>query len=118
MRLKNAPKRLCSLQSVRISSRSCIQLDDKVDSVTPLALEPDGNVLVSWATIENAGVGTVTVGLLVKCLDQGDPVPSRCVEGFCVGNYLHPRRILNDSASDYKSVTRHSVPNDQVVRLV
>ncbi|KAK1131649.1 hypothetical protein K0M31_017939 [Melipona bicolor] len=107
-----------SVRSSSIGSRSCIQFDDKVDSVTPLALEPDSNVLVSWAAIENAGVSTVTIGLLVKCLDQGDSIPPRYVEGSLLGDYLQPGRFFSDSVFEYKSVTRHSVANDKVVRLV
>lgn len=86
--------------------------------MTPLALEPDSDVVPSWATKEDARVRPVTIGLLIESSDLSNPFESRCVERLLVGYYPAPRRILDDTLPEYKSVARHSISNDQVMGLV
>lgn len=97
---------------------SWVDLDDEVDSVTPLALEPDSDIVPSWATKEDARVRPVTIGLLIKSSDLSNPFESCCVECPFVGYYPAPGGILDDTLPQYKSVARHSISNDQVMGLV
>lgn len=86
--------------------------------MAPLTLETHADVVESWASIQDASVCTIAVGLLVNCLNHGDTFPLRNVEQLLHNDYLHPRRVLNDILFQHKPVTRHSVSNDQIVRLI
>lgn len=86
--------------------------------MTPLALEPDSDIVPSWATKEDARVRPVTIGLLIKSSDLSNPFESCCVECLFIGYYPAPRGVLDDTLSQYKPVARHSIPDDQVMRLV